>query len=53
VTGRMLEEDGRPIRRQVLGDEHVDRALERTTEQTKEFQDVIAFAVFQRVLEEE
>ena len=34
-------ERGLQIRREVLGDEHVDRALERMTEQTKEFQDFI------------
>jgi len=34
-------ERGLEIRREVLGDEHVDRALERTTEQTREFQDFI------------
>jgi len=34
-------ERGLEIRREVLGDEHVDRALESTTEQTTEFQDFI------------
>jgi 4-carboxymuconolactone decarboxylase len=29
------------VRREVLGDEHVDRAIERTTEHTREFQDFI------------
>ena len=29
------------IRREVLGDEHVDRAVERTTEFTRDFQDLI------------
>jgi 4-carboxymuconolactone decarboxylase len=29
------------IRREVLGDEHVDRAIERTTEETADFQDFI------------
>ena len=29
------------IRREVLGDEHVDRAVERTTELTRDFQDII------------
>jgi 4-carboxymuconolactone decarboxylase/3-oxoadipate enol-lactonase/4-carboxymuconolactone decarboxylase len=29
------------IRREVLGDEHVDRAIERTTELTADFQDLI------------
>ena len=28
-------------RREVLGDEHVDRAVERTTEHTRDFQDFI------------
>jgi len=32
---------GMQVRREVLGDEHVDRAMERTTEHTKEFQDFI------------
>ena len=34
-------ERGMQVRREVLGDEHVDRALERTTEHTAEFQDFI------------
>ena len=34
-------ERGMQIRREVLGDEHVDRAVERTTEHTREFQDFI------------
>lgn len=29
------------VRREVLGDEHVDRAVERTTEFTEDFQDFI------------
>ena len=29
------------VRREVLGDEHVDRAVERTTEFTADFQDLI------------
>lgn len=29
------------VRREVLGDEHVDRAVERTTELTGDFQDLI------------
>ena len=29
------------VRREVLGDEHVDRAIERTTEFTADFQDLI------------
>lgn len=32
---------GMRVRREVLGDEHVDRAVERTTEQTAAFQDFI------------
>jgi 4-carboxymuconolactone decarboxylase len=34
-------ERGMRIRREVLGDEHVDRAVEGTTEQTADFQDFI------------
>ena len=34
-------ERGMRIRREVLGDEHVDRAVEGTTEQTAAFQDFI------------
>jgi 4-carboxymuconolactone decarboxylase len=34
-------EDGMRIRREVLGDEHVDRALARTTPFTADFQDLI------------
>ena len=34
-------ERGLRIRREVLGDEHVDRAVERTTEHTADFQDFI------------
>jgi 4-carboxymuconolactone decarboxylase len=36
-----VTDDGMRIRRVVLGDEHVDRALERTTPETEEFQDFI------------
>jgi 4-carboxymuconolactone decarboxylase len=32
---------GMQVRREVLGDEHVDRAVERTTEFTADFQDFI------------
>jgi 4-carboxymuconolactone decarboxylase len=32
---------GLEVRREVLGDEHVDAALQRATEQTQEFQDFI------------
>jgi 4-carboxymuconolactone decarboxylase len=34
-------ERGMRIRREVLGDEHVDSAIEGTTEQTADFQDLI------------
>ena len=34
-------ERGMATRREVLGDEHVDRAIERTTEFTADFQDLI------------
>ena len=34
-------EEGMRIRREVLGDEHVDAAVERTTAETAEFQDLI------------
>jgi 4-carboxymuconolactone decarboxylase len=34
-------ERGFEIRREVLGDEHVDRAIERTTEFTADFQELI------------
>jgi 4-carboxymuconolactone decarboxylase len=34
-------EQGMEIRREVLGDEHVDRAIERTTELTAPFQEFI------------
>lgn len=37
----MSHEDGMRVRREVLGDEHVDRAIERTTEFTADFQDLI------------
>jgi 4-carboxymuconolactone decarboxylase len=33
--------DGMRIRREVLGDEHVDRAVARTTDFTADFQDLI------------
>lgn len=36
-----MHERGMRVRREVLGDEHVDRAVERTTEQTAAFQDFI------------
>jgi len=34
-------EAGLRVRREVLGDEHVDRAIERTTDLTRPFQDLI------------
>jgi 4-carboxymuconolactone decarboxylase len=34
-------EQGMRVRREVLGDEHVDRAIERTTDLTRDFQDLI------------
>jgi 4-carboxymuconolactone decarboxylase len=37
----MSADEGMKVRREVLGDEHVDRAVERTTEFTADFQDLI------------
>ena len=37
----MSYDEGMRVRREVLGDEHVDRANERKTEFTEEFQDLI------------
>ncbi len=37
----MSSDEGTRIRREVLGDEHVDRAVERTTDFTRDFQDLI------------
>ena len=34
-------ERGMEVRREVLGDDHVDNAIERTTEFTKDFQELI------------
>jgi 4-carboxymuconolactone decarboxylase len=34
-------DEGMKVRREVLGDEHVDRAVERTTDFTADFQDLI------------
>ena len=34
-------ERGMEVRREVLGDEHVDRAIARTTDFTRDFQDLI------------
>ena len=36
-----MTDEGMRIRRKVLGDEHVDRAVERTTDFTRDFQDLI------------
>jgi 4-carboxymuconolactone decarboxylase len=36
-----LHERGLRIRREVLGDEHVDRAIEQTVDETRDFQDFI------------
>src|SRR5476649_798119 len=36
-----MSDDGMRIRREVLGDEHVDGAIARTTEFTADFQDLI------------
>ena len=41
--------DGERIRREVLGEEHVDRARERTTEFTAPFQDFITRAAWGEV----
>ena len=38
----MSHDEGMRIRREVLGDEHVDRAVERTTNFTRDFQELIA-----------
>ncbi|HXF97977.1 MAG TPA: 4-carboxymuconolactone decarboxylase [Gaiellaceae bacterium] len=37
----MSYEEGMRVRREVLGDEHVERALARTTDFTRDFQDLI------------
>jgi 3-oxoadipate enol-lactonase/4-carboxymuconolactone decarboxylase len=36
-----MTDEGMRIRREVLGDDHVDRAVARTTEHTRDFQDFI------------
>jgi 4-carboxymuconolactone decarboxylase len=41
-----LYEQGMKVRREVLGDEHVDRAVARTTEFTRPFQDYITTAAW-------
>ena len=37
----MTYDDGMKVRREVLGDEHVDRAIERTSDFTADFQGLI------------
>ena len=37
----MSDEEGMRVRREVLGDEHVDAAVARTTDDTADFQDLI------------
>ena len=37
----MSHDEGMRVRREVLGDEHVDRAIPSTTELTRDFQDLI------------
>jgi 4-carboxymuconolactone decarboxylase len=37
----VIHDEGMRVRREVLGDEHVDRAVEGTTEFTADFQDLI------------
>jgi 4-carboxymuconolactone decarboxylase len=37
----MTDENGMRVRREVLGDEHVDRAIANTTEFTRDFQELI------------
>ena len=37
----MTYDDGMKVRREVLGDEHVDRAIESTSDLTADFQDLI------------
>jgi 4-carboxymuconolactone decarboxylase len=37
----MSKDEAMRIRREVLGDEHVDRAIRQTTDFTREFQDLI------------
>ena len=37
----MSHEEGMKTRREVLGDAHIDRAIERTTDFTRDFQDFI------------
>jgi 3-oxoadipate enol-lactonase/4-carboxymuconolactone decarboxylase len=37
----MTDHDGMRVRREVLGDEHVDRAIANTTDFTRDFQELI------------
>ena len=37
----MSYDEGMRVRREVLGDDHVDQAVERTTDFTRDFQDLI------------
>jgi 3-oxoadipate enol-lactonase/4-carboxymuconolactone decarboxylase len=37
----MSDDDGMIVRREVLGDEHVDRAIANTTDFTRDFQELI------------
>jgi 4-carboxymuconolactone decarboxylase len=41
TRGESAHERGMKVRREVLGDEHVDAAIERTTDFTADFQDLI------------
>ncbi len=41
MTDRSDYDEGMAVRREVLGDAHVDRAVERTTDVTRDFQDLI------------
>jgi 4-carboxymuconolactone decarboxylase len=41
TRGESAHERGMKVRREVLGDEHVDAAIERTTDFTADFQDFI------------
>jgi 4-carboxymuconolactone decarboxylase len=41
TPGESAHERGMEVRREVLGDEHVDAAIERTTDFTADFQDLI------------
>jgi 4-carboxymuconolactone decarboxylase len=41
TQGEAVHERGIKVRREVLGDEHVDAAIERTTDFTADFQDFI------------